>query len=71
MEIVLGSNYFGEPEFNIRLKNRVEYTSENSIFQMARRGDVNGMKRTFDARLASPNDLSLRGGLTAYDVRRR
>lgn len=69
LQFIIGFNYFGEPEINIKLRNRVEFTSENSMFQLARRGKVNQMRQLLDERRASPNDISLRGGHTAFDVR--
>jgi hypothetical protein len=68
VDMVLGSNYFGEPEFNVRIRNRVEYMSEHSIFQLSRQGRVQEMKTLFEKGHASPNDISLRGGRTAFDV---
>ena len=68
LEIALGSNYFGEPEFNIRLHNRVEYSMESSLFQLARKGDVDQMRKKLSARQASPHDVTIRGGLSAFDV---
>ena len=71
LEIAFGSNYFGEPEFNIRVHNRIEYTLEGSLFQLARKGDVDAMQKKLTHRQASPHDLSLRGGLSAFDVSRQ
>jgi hypothetical protein len=68
IEITFGLNYDSEPQFNIRLRNRVEYASENSLFQLARKGKANEMKNLLAKRLASPHDISLRGGKTAFDV---
>ena len=71
LEAAFGSNYFGEPEFNIRMHNRIEYTSEDSLFQLARKGDVGTMQKKLTYRQASPHDLSLRGGLSAFDASRQ
>ena len=68
VELVMGSNYFGEPEFNVKIRNRREYTSEHSMFQLARAGRVEDMKKRFEGGLASPNDVSMDGGSTAFDV---
>ena len=68
LELAFGSNYFGEPEFNIRMHNRVEYMSEDSLFQLARKGDIGSMQKKLTNRQASPHDVSLRGGLSAFDA---
>ena len=68
LEVAFGSNYFGEPEFNIRVHNRIEYMSDDSLFQLARKGDVTSMQKKLANREASPHDVSLRGGLSAFDV---
>ena len=68
IDITLGSNYFGEPELNLRIRNRREYSSEHSMFQLARSGDIKSMRYRLSHRLASPNDVSTRGGSTAFDV---
>ena len=44
------------------------YTSEHSLFQLARKGKVEEMKRLCAKHLAPPNDISLRGEKTAFEA---
>ncbi|EXJ90248.1 hypothetical protein A1O1_03347 [Capronia coronata CBS 617.96] len=67
LDLVGGKNSQGDPECSITLRNRVEYTLDNSLFQLARNGNVDAMKLKLNQHCAHPNDLSLRGGQTAFD----
>lgn len=68
VEIAMGSNFVGSLGLNIMVRNPREYTSEHSLFQLARQGKVDAMKHRLSLREASPNDISHRGGCTAFDV---
>lgn len=68
IDFALGSDYYGRPACSLSVRNRVEYTTPSSIFQAARQGRVNDMKRLFEAGLASPSDVSYFGGKTAFGV---
>jgi len=68
IDVAIGSDFFGQPELNIKLNNRVDYNSDHSLFQLARQGNVEGMKSLFERRLAAPNDVTFQGGRTAFDV---
>ena len=68
IDFCFGFNYFGEPELNIRLRNRVDYNSDRSLFILARQGDVDEMQKMLSRRSASPHDVSLRAGQTALFV---
>jgi hypothetical protein len=68
LQFVMATTYTNEPEFGLKVRNRVEYSSEHSIFQLARQGQIKSIQRLFEAGLASPNDISFRGGSTAFKV---
>jgi len=68
VNIVTATTCNGEPTLGLKVRNRVEYTSENSIFCLARNGDNAGIISLFQKREASPNDIAIRGGQTALNV---
>jgi hypothetical protein len=68
VDIVAAMTFTGKPCFGMSVGNRVEFSSEKSIFQLARLGNIPGIIELFKARKASPNDLAIRGGYTALHV---
>ena len=68
VDLVLGLNYFGEPEMNIKIRNRIDYTAEHNMFQLARQGKVEEMKSLLGKRPKSLNDVTVAGGRSPFDV---
>jgi ankyrin repeat protein len=62
VDLVAATTYTGEPSFGVKVRNRANYGSENSIFKYARDGNIPGIIEMFKKRKASPNDLSYDGG---------
>jgi ankyrin repeat protein len=59
--------YSGEPSFGVKVRNRVRLT-ENSVFTLARVGDISGIMEAFKRREASINDLVYHSGQTILQV---
>ena len=55
------------PTFSI--KSRKVVPEVNQLFSLSKFGDVDGIRRLFDNRLASPDDVHVRGGSTALHVK--
>lgn len=66
--MVIGVDAFGEPEFMIKTRNRRSSDSLQSTFQIAHSGKAEQLKTIFERRKASPNDVELHNGNTAFMV---
>ena len=55
------------PTFSI--KSRKVVPEVNQLFSLSKFGDVDGIRRLFDNRLASPDDVHVRSGSTALHVK--
>jgi hypothetical protein len=67
IDITAAMTYTNETHFGLNIRNRVP-DGENSIFDLARSGNVPGIKDLFVRRLISPNDLCYKNGQTALHV---
>lgn len=68
LDITLAMTQMNEPCFAVKLRNRVPEYGENSIFQLARAGDTEGIKQLFLHKKASPNDLTISSGYSPIHV---
>ena len=60
------STMLNAPTFIIKIRKVVPELSQ--LFSLSRSGDVNGVRSLFDNRLASPDDVHIRGGWTPLHV---
>ena len=67
VDITAAMTYTNEPHFGLKIRNRVQNT-ENSVFSLARNGNLAGIKDLYVRRLVSPNDLEVMTGQTALHV---
>jgi hypothetical protein len=67
IDITAATTYTNEPQFGLKVRNRIENT-ENSVFTLARTGNLDGIKDLFQERRISPNDLNASTGQTALYV---
>ena len=67
VDITAAMTYTNEPHFGLKIRNRVQNT-ENSVFSLARNGNLPGIKDLYVRRLVSPNDLEAMTGQTALHV---
>jgi hypothetical protein len=66
--LVAASTYTGGPMIGLTVRRRTEYAKENSIFQMAIIGHIDGIRELLGRRLATPNDVDSVYGETALFV---
>lgn len=60
------SGLLGSPSLNLKIRRLVPEMSH--LFALSRYGDVEGLRSLFMKRLASPDDVHIRGGWTALHV---
>ena len=57
--LVASTAYSCGPGIGLTVRRRLEYAGENSIFQMAIVGNIEGIRELFSRRLATPNDIDM------------
>lgn len=67
IDITAAMTYTNESHFGLKIRNRVQNT-ENSVFTLARNGNLAGIKDLYVRRLVSPSDLNAMTGQTALYV---
>ena len=68
VHMAMGMTPFGDPRLFLTIQTRTDEFAPNSLYHLAQRNNIKGIKRVFDRRMASPNDADQRTGSTALHV---